>query len=150
MFIYSQDSLIRKNQEDEAIRSLKLIKKYVKIKHSPELEKSFEENCDSPNYLVDFVNCCNVNNRKLIITIIGRDDNYFSSLIFNDGFSLLNKRLYDYIPYIKMSFVKPELVNGIKIDHSYLLFFNKNDLYEDSLSETINMFNRFNKIKIFI
>lgn len=151
MFIYSSDELIKINQEIEDDKTQKLIEKYVNIEHSQLIEDFFDNNCDNFQFLIDFTNLIKSNNNRIIIPCIGRTESSPSiKYDIDKGFSLTSKYIYDYIPFIKFTFMEIQKYNGVSLKEVYMIFFNKHNKFKDIENNILYYLNRFNKMKAFI
>jgi hypothetical protein len=151
MFKFSPDSFLKRQQEINDDKTCCLIKQYVNIYHSQEIENIFDKHCNSISYLIDFVSTIKNNGFQIIVPCIGRDEN--STTVRRDiekGFSITDRRNYNYIPFIRFTFIEKQILYGVSIKELYMLFFNKENKFEDSEEKTLYYLNKFNKMKAFI
>ena len=151
MFFFNADPVISRQQEIDDNKTQTLIEKYVNIEHSQKIEDFFDNHCNSISYLVDFVHIIRDNGFKIIVPLIPRDEKSTTvNMQIMNGFKITSKYSYDYIPFIKFTFMEEQNLNGYVLQEMYMLFFNKHSNFKDSEAATLYYLNRFNKMKAFI
>ena len=149
MFIYSSDPVEQRKQEIDDDKTLHLIEKYCNVEHYQEIEDFFDKNCNSISYLIDFVTTMRTGFR-FHVTCVDRTE--MSTTVrgeLDKGFGLTSKYTYDYIPFIRFTFMEMQKINGTYMQELYMIFFTKNSKFKDAEAATLYYLNKFHKMKAF-
>jgi hypothetical protein len=151
MFKYSIDELIASKQKEAASSLLKELNGYYVLEHSLEIEKFFDENVPSYEFLEELPAICNINEHPIVMPCVPRDGSSAFKSEMKIGYDKLLKTRFDPIPYIEFSFPEDYKCKfGLAYKHVYIFFFTQFKEYKEGCDSILFYLNKLNKLKVFL
>ena len=161
MFRFSDDEFIANKQKEEATALLESLLKYVSIEHSPKIEKFFEDNVKTYEFLEELPSISTTNNDTTIMRLLPYDYSHESARVdLGEDFKKIQPKPCDggpklwkeiTIPFIDFSF--PSTYNckyGEGYKHVYIFFLTNFTEFEQAQECMLYYLNKLNKLKVFL
>lgn len=161
MFRFSDDEFKANKQKEEATALLESLLKYFSIEHCPKIEKFFEDNVKTYEFLEELPQLSKINDDITIIRLLPYDYSHESARVdLSEDFKKVQPTLCGgrpklwkevTIPFIDFSF--PSNYNckyGESYKHVYILFLTNFTNFEQAQECMLYYLNKLNKLKAFL
>lgn len=152
MFRYSIDEFIASKQKEKSLGLLEELMKHSVLEHCPQIEKFFDENVRSYEFLEELPDICNKNDHPIVMPCIPRDGSeYHAKMELKVGYDKLLKSWRDPIPFIEFSFPENyKCKHGDEYKHVYIFFFTQFKGFDGARDGTLYYLNKLNNLKAFL
>jgi len=156
MFRFSDDEFFANKQKEESTALLESLLKYFTIEHCPEIEKFFDDNIKTYEFLEELPKLSKVNNDFIIMPCIPHNhDNEFARMDLGEAYKKISESKFLWkeitVPFIKFSFpVDYNCKHGSNWMHVYIFFLTKFSKFEDARDSTLHYLNKLNRLKVFL
>lgn len=153
MFRFSEDEFTANKQKEEATALLESLLKYFVIEHSPKIEKFFDENVKTYEFLEELPKFYKTNNYPIVIPCIPHNlEDQYSRMDLSEGYQAFSKSWREItVPFIEFSFPPDyKCKHGISYMHVYIFFFTKFTKFEEAQDCVLHYLNKFNNLKVFL
>lgn len=153
MFRFSDDEFLANKQKEEATFLLESLSKYFIIKHSPEIEKFFDDNVKSYEFLEELPKLSRINNDIIVVPCMPHNYNdEWARMNLGECYQELSYSWKDVVvPFIEFSLPENyKCKHGDAYKHAYFFFLTKFVKFEDTQDCVLHYLNKLNKLKAFL
>jgi len=155
MFRFSDDEFFVNKQKEIATSLLENLLKYFTIEHSPKIEKFFDDNVKTYEFLEELPNLSKKQNDPIIMPCITHVHNEVNARVdIGDACKkLFPSRLWKEItiPFIEFSFPPDyDCKHGDSYKHIYIFFLTKFENFEETQDCVLHYLNKLNNLKAFL
>lgn len=156
MFRFSDDESIANKQKKDSANLLESLFRYFTIERCPKIEKFFDDNVKTYEFLEELPKLAKIDNNTIIMPCIPCDSSdEFARMDISAGFNKIFKSQTLWkevdIPFIEFSFPKYyNCKHGDKYMHVYIFFFTQFTEFEKSRDCTLHYLKKLNKLKAFL
>lgn len=153
MFRFSDDEFKANKQKEEATALLESLLKYFSIEHCPKIEKFFEDNVKTYEFLEELPRLIKKHNDIILMPCTPHNYNHeWARMNLSESYTALS---YSWkgpvVPFIEFSFPEDyKCKHGVDWKHVYILFLTKYPKFEDARDSVLYYLNKLNKLKVFL
>jgi hypothetical protein len=152
MFKFSKDEFIASKCQEKAVTLLESLLKHSVVEHCPEIEKFFDDNVKTYEFLEELPRLSIQHDHPIIMPCIPyNDSDYHAKMELKVGYDKLLKSWKDPIPFVEFSFPEDyQCKHGNEYKHVYIFFFTKFTKFDGARDCTLYYLNKLNNLKVFL
>lgn len=156
MFRFSKDNFVSNKQKEEATVLLESLLKYFTIEHCPEIEKFFDDNVKTYEFLEELPRISEKHSDVIIMPCIPHNyDAAGARMDLGEAYKKVYKSKYLWkevtVPFIDFSFpTEYKCKYGDSQMHVYIFFLTKFSRFKDARDNVLYHLNKLNKLKVFL
>lgn len=156
MFRFSEDKFAANKQKEIAISLLENLLKYFTIEHSSEIEKFFDDNVKTYEFLEELPRISEKHDDIIIMPCIPHNHDAASARMdLGEAYKKISKSKFLWkditVPFIEFSFPTDyKCKHGDNWMHVYILFLTKFEKFEDTQDCVLHYLHKLNNLKAFL
>lgn len=152
MFRFSKDEFIASRANEKAITLLENLLKHSVVEHCPEIEKFFDDNVKTYEYLEELPGISKKQGHPIVMPCIPyNSSDYHAKMELKVGYDALTKSWKDPIPFIEFSFPEDyKCKHGDEYKHVYIFFFTQFTKFDGARDCTLYYLNKLQNLKVFL
>jgi len=156
MFRFSDDEFIANKQKEGATALLESFLKFFSVEHCPEIEKFFDDNVKTYEFLEELPRISEKHDDIIIMPCIPHNHDLAGARMdLGEAYKKISKSKFLWkditVPFIEFSFPSDyKCKHGDSWVHVYIFFLTNFPKFEDARDNALYYLNKLNKLKVFL